>query len=96
VPRIKQALIISFQQWIPDFDLEGDNRTFDGDQDSFAVVDIGADGYAGVKMQQAIPRLLLHSVILETLQAKVLSAFPALFIILWIFFAAFRANQHIS
>ena len=96
MPRIKQALITSFQQWIPDFDFEGDNRILDGDKDGFAAVDLEADEYAGVKMQQAIPWLLLHSVILETLQAKVLSAFPALFIILWIFFAAFRANQHIS
>ena len=44
---------------LPDFDFEGDNRILDGDKDGFAAVDIGADEYAGVKMQQAIPWLLL-------------------------------------
>jgi hypothetical protein len=43
---------------LPDSDFEGDIRMIDGNKDGFAIVDIGADEYAGKKIQQALPWLL--------------------------------------
>jgi hypothetical protein len=44
---------------LPDFDFEGDIRMIDGNKDGFAIVDIGADEYAGGIIQQTLPWLPL-------------------------------------